>query len=41
VLNTKTGGGGEELKGIDYEPLPKKALKVAEVGAEEIGSKEA
>ena len=41
VLNTKTGGGGEEIKGIDYEPLPKKALKVAEAGAAEIGSKEA
>ncbi|HUH81280.1 MAG TPA: substrate-binding domain-containing protein [Solirubrobacteraceae bacterium] len=41
VLNTKTGGGGEEIKGIDYEPLPKKALKVAEAGALEIGSKEA
>jgi ABC-type phosphate transport system substrate-binding protein len=41
VLNTKTGGGGEAIKGIDYEPLPKKAQKVAEAGALEIGSKEA
>ncbi|HTQ68965.1 MAG TPA: substrate-binding domain-containing protein [Solirubrobacteraceae bacterium] len=41
VLDTHTGGGGEEIKGIDYEPLPKKALKVAVAGAAEIGSKEA
>ena len=37
VLNEKTEGGGEEVKGHDYEPLPKKAQKVAEKGALEIG----
>jgi len=41
VLSGTGGGGGEEVKGHDYEPLPKKVLKVAEAGAAEIGSKEA
>jgi ABC-type phosphate transport system substrate-binding protein len=41
VLQQKEGGGGEEIKGHDYEPIPKKALKIAELGAAEIGSKEA
>ncbi len=41
VLSEKTAGGGEEVEGHDYEPLPKKAQKVAEAGALEIGSKEA
>jgi len=41
VLNEKTEGGGEEVEGHDYEPLPKKAQKVAEAGALEIGGLEA
>lgn len=41
VLSEKEDGGGEEIKGHDYEPLPKKAQKIAEAGALEIGSKEA
>jgi ABC-type phosphate transport system substrate-binding protein len=41
VLSEKDDGGGEEVKGHDYEPLPRKAQKVAEAGALEIGSKEA
>lgn len=39
VLQQKEGGGGEEMLGRDYEPLPKKVQKIAELGAKEIGSK--
>ena len=41
VLSGKEEGGGELLLNHDYLPIPKKALKAAELGAEEIGSKEA
>ena len=40
VLSTKTEGGGKELKNHDYEALPANVLKEAQLGAEEIGSKE-
>lgn len=41
VLNEKTEGGGAEVEGHDYEPLPKKVQKIAEAGALEIGAEKA
>lgn len=41
VLSKATGGGGKEAENEDYYPLPGTVLKIAEVGAKEIGSKEA
>jgi len=38
--SVSTGGGGKVLKNHDYEALPKAVAKEAELGAEEIGSKE-